>query len=62
LGLLLISANAVPTVVLHGINDRCKGSGLEEAAKKIANITGEYAECLEVGEGEISSDVFSIAV
>ena len=53
---LLASASAVlPTVVFHGFGDQCSNSGMADFTKQIADGTGAYAECVEIGNGAETS-------
>ena len=49
------TAAAIPTAVFHGMGDACIYPGMKHFTKEIADGTGDYAACLEVGNGTITS-------
>ena len=49
------SVSAVPTAIFHGLGDACIYPGMHSFTKDIADQTGDYAKCLEVGNGSITS-------
>ena len=49
------TASAIPTAIFHGLGDACIYPGMHHFSKEIANGTGDYAKCLEVGNGSITS-------
>ena len=51
----LASVSAVPTAIFHGLGDACIYPGMHSFSKEIATGTGDYAKCLEVGNGSITS-------
>ena len=46
---------AIPTAIFHGLGDACIYPGMHSFTKEIADQTGAYAKCLEVGNGSITS-------
>ena len=53
--LLAVATQAVPTAIFHGMGDACKHRGMKNFTKEIKNGTGDYAACVEVGTGTLSS-------
>lgn len=53
--LLAASATAIPTAIFHGLGDACIYPGMHHFTKEIKNQTGDYAKCVEVGNGSITS-------
>ena len=53
--LLAASVSAIPTAIFHGLGDACIYPGMHHFTKEIANGTGDYAKCVEVGNGTITS-------
>lgn len=53
--LAVASVSAIPTAVFHGLGDACIYPGMKSFTKDIAKETGDYAKCLEVGNGSITS-------
>ena len=49
------TASAIPTAIFHGMGDACIYPGMHHFTKEIAAGTGDYAKCLEVGNGSITS-------
>lgn len=49
------SVAATPTAIFHGLGDACIYPGMHSFSKDIATQTGDYAKCLEVGNGSITS-------
>lgn len=49
------ASTALPTAIFHGLGDACKNSGMKNFTKEIADGTGAYAACLEVGNGAETS-------
>ena len=49
------AVSAVPTAIFHGLGDACIYPGMHSFSKDIAEQTGDYAKCLEVGNGSITS-------
>mgnify|MGYP001806949364 CR=1 FL=1 len=49
------AAAAVPTAIFHGMGDACIHPGMHSFAKKIADETGAYAKCVEIGNGSMTS-------
>ncbi|CAM9409529.1 unnamed protein product [Heterosigma akashiwo] len=45
----------VPTAIFHGMGDSCSNSGMNQIAEMVANGTGAYAECIEIGNGAFTS-------
>ncbi|CDW83133.1 palmitoyl-protein thioesterase 1-like [Stylonychia lemnae] len=46
---------AVPTAIFHGFGDTCIFPGMWEFTDTIANLTGAYAHCVEIGYGSVTS-------
>merc|ERR1719361_280854 len=53
--LLAASAVAVPTAVFHGLGDACIYPGMHQFTKEIGSGTGDYAKCVEIGNGSLTS-------
>merc|ERR1712176_57123 len=53
--LLAASATAVPTAIFHGMGDACIYGGMRNFTKEIKEQTGDYAACVEVGNGTLTS-------
>lgn len=53
--LAVAAANAVPTAIFHGMGDACIYPGMHSFTKDIKEQTGDYAKCIEVGNGSITS-------
>merc|ERR1712226_1032414 len=53
--LLAASATAVPTAVFHGLGDACIYPGMHQFTKEIASGTNDFAKCVEVGNGSLTS-------
>ena len=53
--LLSASAVAVPTAVFHGLGDACIYPGMHQFTKEIGSGTGDYAKCVEIGNGSLTS-------
>merc|ERR1719464_2083566 len=53
--LFAATSTAVPTAIFHGLGDSCLYPGMHSFSKKIASDTKDYAKCLEVGNGSITS-------
>lgn len=53
--LAVASVSAIPTAIFHGMGDACIYPGMHSFTKEIKEQTGDYAKCLEVGNGSISS-------
>lgn len=49
------TASAIPTAIFHGMGDACIYPGMHKFSKEIAEGTGDYAKCVEVGNGSITS-------
>ena len=52
---LAASAAAVPTAVFHGLGDACIYPGMHQFTKEIASGTNDFAKCVEVGNGSLTS-------
>ena len=52
---LAATATAVPTAIFHGLGDACIYPGMHSFTKKIGEGTGDYAKCVEVGNGSLTS-------
>ena len=50
-----VTAHKTPTAVFHGLGDQCINPGMHNFAKEIADKTGAYAHCVEVGNGSETS-------
>lgn len=55
LAALSASAASIPTALFHGMGDACSNRGFENFTKEIAEQTGSYAECIEIGNGGSTS-------
>ena len=53
--LLAVATQAVPTAIFHGLGDACIYGGMRRFTKQIASGTGDYADCIEVGNGTLTS-------
>mgnify|MGYP007045512302 CR=1 FL=1 len=53
--LLAASATAVPTAVFHGLGDACIYPGMRSFTKELATGTDDFAKCVEVGNGSLTS-------
>jgi len=53
--LFAASAAAVPTAVFHGLGDACIYPGMHQFTKEIASGTNDFAKCVEVGNGSLTS-------
>jgi palmitoyl-protein thioesterase len=42
-------------MIFHGFGDQCSNPGMERITKAIADQTGAYAECIEIGSGATTS-------
>lgn len=49
------SAEVLPTVIFHGFGDACGNPGMKSFTKEIQDQTGAHAECIEIGNGAMSS-------
>ena len=45
----------VPTAIFHGIMQNCQEAKLQEQVTEIQKGTGGHAECIEIGEGEMTT-------
>lgn len=45
----------VPTVVLHGIQQSCSEEMMTNLVSEISKGTGSHTECLEIGNGVVTS-------
>ena len=52
---LAATAAAVPTAIFHGLGDACIYPGMHSFTKQIGEGTGDYAKCVEVGNGSLTS-------
>ena len=52
---LAATATAIPTAIFHGLGDACIYPGMHSFTKKIGEGTGDYAKCVEVGNGSLTS-------
>ena len=59
--ILSFSYAALPTIIFHGVNDKCNDM-MKGIARSIQIETGAHSECMEIGDGTITSDVFSVPV
>lgn len=57
LAAVVASANsqALPTAIFHGFGDSCSNSGMKYITSTIAEETGAYAKCVEIGSGAVTS-------
>lgn len=55
LALSAAAVQAVPTAIFHGLGDACIYGGMRRFTKQIASGTGDYADCIEVGNGTLTS-------
>jgi palmitoyl-protein thioesterase len=53
--LVTLSLAAVPTAIFHGLGDACHHRGMKEFTEEIAQQTGAYAACIEIGTGSMTS-------
>jgi hypothetical protein len=51
----LAAETPIPTAIFHGFGDECNFPGMEGFVEYIANKTGSYAACIEIGSGSVSS-------
>lgn len=51
----MASVSAIPTAIFHGLGDACIYPGMHSFTRSIKKQTGDYATCLEVGNGSITS-------
>lgn len=49
------NSTAVPTAIFHGFGDMCIFPGMWEFTDIIAEGTGAYAKCVEIGYGSVTS-------
>jgi hypothetical protein len=49
------SVSAVPTAIFHGLGDACVYPGMHSFTNDIKDQTGDYAKCIEVGNGSLTS-------
>ncbi|XP_020207029.1 palmitoyl-protein thioesterase 1 isoform X2 [Cajanus cajan] len=52
---LFTGAQTVPFIVLHGIGDACKNSGMRNFIKILSEMSGSPGYCLEIGNGSWDS-------
>jgi hypothetical protein len=52
---ILSTGAAVPTAIFHGFGDSCWFPGMLRFTSEIANLTGAYATCIEIGWGSPTS-------
>ncbi|KAL2330053.1 hypothetical protein Fmac_017634 [Flemingia macrophylla] len=52
---LFTGAKSVPFIVLHGIGDSCKNSGIRNFIKILSELSGSPGYCLEIGHGSWDS-------
>ena len=53
--LVAASVSAIPTAVFHGLGDACIYPGMHRFTKELGEGTNDYAKCIEVGNGSITS-------
>lgn len=51
----LAYATPNPVAIFHGFGDSCSNSGMQSFTQYISKTLGTYAECIEIGDGSISS-------
>ena len=51
----MAAATAVPTAIFHGLGDACIYPGMHSFTNQISEQTGDYAKCIEVGNGSVTS-------
>jgi hypothetical protein len=49
------SLSRIPTAIFHGFGDECDNYGMQKFTDSIANQTGAYAVCIEIGWGSLTS-------
>lgn len=49
------AVQAVPTAIFHGMGDACIYPGMHSFSRQIKEKTGDYAACVEVGNGTLTS-------
>ena len=52
------SNEPVPTAIFHGVRQKCNEEKLILLEEEVRKGTGGYAQCIEIGNGEVSS-IFS---
>ena len=55
LAISIESSEPVPTAIFHGFGDSCYFPGMYRFTNEIANLTGSYATCVEIGWGSPTS-------
>lgn len=55
LAALIGTSSAVPTAIFHGFGDACANPGMSQVTKEIGEQMGDHAECIEIGNGAMSS-------
>lgn len=45
----------VPTAIFHGIRQVCTETLLTNLVEQVSNGTGSYTECIEIGDGDLTS-------
>ncbi len=53
--LAVSDAKKTPTAIFHGLGDQCINPGMHNFAMEVAEKTGAYAHCVEVGAGAATS-------
>jgi len=51
----------VPTAIFHGVRQNCDEHKLHENVNEISRGTRGYVECIEIGNGDLTS-IFSSAL
>ena len=50
-----LSTTPYPVAIFHGMGDACSNSGMNSFTQYVAASLNTYAECIEIGDGGISS-------
>ncbi|KAI4356651.1 hypothetical protein L6164_000657 [Bauhinia variegata] len=52
---LITLAQSLPFIVLHGLGDKCKSTGMQQFTELLSNWSGSEGYCLEIGDGSWDS-------